>query len=71
MNLVLLSLQNDRVRCGHCHLTIERAELSNRYCPECYETTGSKRYDFQEVVEPMAEKVQYRCEDCGMLIEVE
>jgi len=70
-NLVLQPVQKDRIRCRHCHLTIKRDELSDRYCPECYEVTGSKRYDFDEVVEPAVSKVQYRCEDCGILIQID
>lgn len=69
-NLVLLAVPKDRVRCRHCQLTIKRDELYNRYCPECYETTGAKRYDFEEVVEPSVSQTQYRCEDCGLLIQV-
>jgi hypothetical protein len=37
----------------------------------CYEMTGSKHYDFEEVAEPTDRNVQYRCEDCGMLIQLE
>ncbi len=69
-NLVLLTEPKGRVRCRHCHLTIKRAELGDRYCPECYETTGSKRYDFEPVEEPITDKIQYLCEDCNLLIQV-
>jgi predicted RNA-binding Zn-ribbon protein involved in translation (DUF1610 family) len=70
-HLLLLSKQSHRVRCQHCHLTINANELSNRYCPECFEVSGKKRYDFAEVKEQKKESVQYRCEDCGVLIECE
>jgi len=43
-------------------------ELRARYCPECYETTGTKRGDFEKVPEAAVPKIQYRCEDCGILI---
>ncbi len=69
-NLLLLPAPKDRLRCRHCALTIKSDELSSRYCPECYEATGSKRYDFDEVEEPIDGSVQYRCEDCGMLIQL-
>jgi predicted RNA-binding Zn-ribbon protein involved in translation (DUF1610 family) len=69
-NLVLLAESKDRIRCRHCHLTIKSDELTTRYCPECYEATGSKRYDFEEILEPENPTVQYRCEDCGLLIPV-
>jgi hypothetical protein len=65
-NLLLLPPPKDRIRCRHCHLTIKRAELTGRYCPECYETRGVKRNDFEEVAEAENEKVYYCCEDCQM-----
>lgn len=40
--------------------------MKNRYCPEYYEATGIKRYDFEEVVVAENGKVQYRCEDCNV-----
>jgi NAD-dependent dihydropyrimidine dehydrogenase PreA subunit len=67
-NLVLLSKTNDRVRCHHCHLTIGADELRNGYCPECYEVSGQKRYDFEEVHEPSDRDTCYQCEDCGAMI---
>ena len=70
-NLFLLPVQTDRIRCRHCALTIKSSELNGRYCPECYETTGKKRYDFEEVAEETDGSVQYRCEDCGVLIQLE
>lgn len=63
-NLLLVTSSNDRIRCRHCHLTLRRDELKNRYCPECYDATGIKRFDFEEVVAAPSDKVQYRCEDC-------
>ena len=65
-NLLLLPQPKDRIRCRHCHLTIKRDELRNRYCPECYETTGVKRFDFEEVAATKSDTVQYLCEDCQM-----
>ncbi len=70
-NLVLLVESKDRLRCRRCHLTIRGEELTVRYCPECYETTGAKRYDFEPVAEPAVRKIQYRCEDCSILIPTE
>ena len=71
-NLFLLpSESEDRVRCRCCHLTIKVGELGSSYCPECYDIEGKKRYDFEEVeAEQNNEQVQYRCEDCGLLISV-
>lgn len=65
-NLLLLEPAKDRVRCRHCHLTIQRNELRTRYCPECYETVGIKRFDFDEVVASESGPVRYRCEDCNL-----
>lgn len=70
-NLALYAEPDDRVRCQHCHLTIRRSELKSRYCPECYEASGTKRYDFDSVAETTEPKTQYVCEDCGILIPVE
>jgi hypothetical protein len=66
--LVLLPAQYDRVRCRHCHLTINAADLPNRYCPECFETTNTKRYDFEELKTVETGIVRYRCEECGVII---
>ncbi len=65
-NLLLLGPPKDRVRCRHCHLTLKRDELKNRYCPECYEVSGIKRFDFEEVAATENNQVQYRCEDCNL-----
>ena len=67
-NLVLLPGQKDRIRCKHCHLTIKVDDLEKEYCPECYEVHGKKRYDFEDVVDEEPDTSQYRCEDCGLII---
>lgn len=66
--LVLLPKPSARVQCRHCHLTIKLDDLSGQYCPECYETSGKRQYDFEAVEESPSESTQYRCEDCGVLI---
>ncbi|KPA09163.1 hypothetical protein MHK_010638 [Candidatus Magnetomorum sp. HK-1] len=58
-----------RFRCRNCHLTISAQELGNNYCPECFEAKGKKNYNFEEMEEPEIEKVRYRCESCGTIIE--
>ena len=68
VNLVLLPGQKNRLRCKHCHLTIKAEDLGKNYCPECFEVHGDKRYDFEEVAEDASETTQYRCEDCGLII---
>jgi len=70
-NLVLIKVAENKLRCKHCHLTISAEELDEGYCPECYEESGKKRYDF-ETIEPASQEVtKYRCEDCGTIIEAE
>lgn len=67
--LVLLPQPEIRLRCRHCHLTIGQEELAEGHCPECYETYGLKRRDF-EPLEPEGDgKVRYCCEKCGAIIE--
>lgn len=60
---VLLTTPKNRLRCRHCHLTLQREELKTCDCPKCYEATGIKRFDFEEVV-TTSEKFTYRCADC-------
>jgi len=69
LQLVLLPEQKNRLRCRHCHLTINADELTSRYCPECFESSQKKRYDFDEVVEVTDDIARYRCEDCGAMSE--
>jgi Zn finger protein HypA/HybF involved in hydrogenase expression len=67
--LVLLPEKHIRMRCRHCHLTIKAEDLTSRYCPECFETTKTKRYDFEEIVSLATGITRYRCEECGGIIE--
>ena len=67
-NLFVLSENSDRLRCRHCHLTLKEADLKDGYCPECLEVNGRKRNDFEKI-ESGKTKIQYRCEDCGALLE--
>ena len=67
--LVLLSEDRDRVRCRHCHLTIALDELKKGWCPECFEDSGERRYDFEKIEAPETATVRYRCEECGAIIE--
>jgi hypothetical protein len=50
-------------------LTIRSDELGKNFCPECFESRGEKRYDFEEIVEASTGTQKYRCEDCGVIIE--
>jgi predicted RNA-binding Zn-ribbon protein involved in translation (DUF1610 family) len=67
-NLELLPGQKPKVRCRHCHLTLAAEELENGFCPECFDTSGSKRYDFDEIKSPEETAARYRCDECGVII---
>jgi len=71
LHLVLLPPQKSRLRCRHCHLTITADELQGRCCPECFEDSGNKRYDFEEIPAADQEMARYQCEQCGAIIETE
>jgi predicted RNA-binding Zn-ribbon protein involved in translation (DUF1610 family) len=57
-----------RLRCRHCHLTLMKNELPGDYCPECFETTGKKYDDFEEVHLTQEGAGSFRCEDCGEML---
>lgn len=65
--LVLLE-STAKKRCRHCHLTLSTDELGDGCCPECLETQGERRYDFEDVHEPEGEGPRYVCEECGSTI---
>ena len=67
-NLTVLGEPVRKMRCRHCDLTIDADELADSYCPECYEATGDKKFDFEAVAAEQKD-TRYRCEDCGMMIE--
>jgi hypothetical protein len=66
-NLLLLPAPAPRRRCRHCHLTIREDELDGGFCPECYERSGRRRYDF-ETLDGEDGGARYRCEECGILV---
>jgi len=68
-SLVLLSGEKEKLRCRHCHLTIEKIELGSGYCPECFETVGKKHYDFEPMAVSTQSVTRYRCEGCGVIID--
>jgi predicted RNA-binding Zn-ribbon protein involved in translation (DUF1610 family) len=67
--LEVLPRVKERLRCTRCHLTISREEIGDGHCPECYEETGMRHREFEEVEEAGEEKARFRCEDCGAIIE--
>lgn len=68
-HLVQLPEPEKRLRCRHCHLTLTSGELKQGFCPECFEMSGDKRYDFETVAAEKPVITQYKCEDCGVIIE--
>ncbi len=71
LHLVLLPSAAHKLRCRHCHLTITAEELNGSYCPECFDAHGRKSFDFEEISTPGDEKTRYRCEQCGVIIDVD
>jgi len=67
--LVLLPGKKNLLRCRSCHLTITADELGEGHCPECFEISGGRRYDFEEIAATDTGKTRYRCEECGVIIE--
>ena len=67
-NLELLPERKKTVRCRHCHLTLAVEDLPDGFCPECFDTSGAKRYEFDEVKSREEPAARYRCDDCGVII---
>ena len=67
-SLILLAPQGKKLRCRHCHLTIDEAELEDGHCPECYQVSGVKRRDFEQLESEDNGVVRYSCEKCGAII---
>ena len=66
--LELLPQPKPTLRCRRCHLTISAEELGDGFCPECFDSTGAKNYDFETVINTASNVVRYRCEECGVII---
>jgi hypothetical protein len=67
-NLELLPGPRPKVRCRHCHLTLAAEDLAEGFCPECFDASGQKRYEFEELASPETAPSRYRCDDCGVII---
>lgn len=67
--LELLPERKKTMRCRHCHLTIAGEELGEGFCPECFATSGSRRYEFDEMKTTESGAARYRCEECGAIIQ--
>lgn len=68
--LMLLQPKGKKLRCRHCHLTIDEKDLSDGICPECYEVSGIKRADFEQVSLDDGSTTRYSCEGCGIILKV-
>lgn len=66
--LVLAPVEVKR-RCRECHLVLSAEELGESYCPECFEASGRRNYDFEEVVDGSKREAGYFCEDCGAAVD--
>jgi hypothetical protein len=43
-------------------------ELGDSYCPECFDGTGVKHFDFESLSAADGKVVRYRCAECGAII---
>jgi Zn finger protein HypA/HybF involved in hydrogenase expression len=66
--LELIPERKSTVRCKRCHLTMAADDLGDGYCPECFDSSGVKYYDFESVSASTSNVVRYRCEECGAII---
>lgn len=67
-SLELLVERKSTMRCRRCHLTMAAEELGDGYCPECFDSSGTKYFDFDELAHTGSQGSRYRCEDCGIVI---
>lgn len=66
--LELLIERKTTMRCRRCHLTMAADELGDGHCPECFESSGTKHFDFEELTHAGRQEARYRCEECGIVI---
>ena len=57
-----------RCRCRRCHLTLDAEELGDGPCPECFDKSGQRHYEFEELPATGDGAVTYRCEACGVIV---
>jgi rubrerythrin len=66
--LELLPSRKRALRCRQCHLTLDPEEAADGHCPECFERSGKRYRDFEEL-EPSGDgAATYRCETCGVIV---
>lgn len=66
--LELLPSRKRTLRCRHCYLTLGAEELGQDCCPECFESSGKRNFDFEELEAAGDGVATYRCEECGVLV---
>lgn len=64
---LLLLPATPKKRCIHCHLTLSTDELGDGPCPECLESSGKRRTDFEDAPGDGG-SASYICNDCGVPI---
>ena len=65
--LVLAKVEVKR-RCCKCHLSLSTEELGDSFCPECFESSGRRNYDFEDIEDASVGEPRYFCEDCGAAV---
>jgi hypothetical protein len=43
-------------------------EAADGHCPECFERSGKRYDDFDEIDPPEGKQTAYRCEQCGVIV---
>ena len=66
--LELLAERKSTMRCRRCHLTLAAEDLGDGHCPECFDSSGIKNFDFEELAQTGGSGARYRCEECGIVI---
>jgi hypothetical protein len=66
--LELLPARKRTLRCRNCHLTIAADELADSCCPECFDRSGKRHYEFDQLEIAGDSEATYRCEECGAIV---
>ena len=67
-NLELLPPRKRALRCRQCHLTLAPQEAAEGHCPECFDRSGQRYRDFDELEAGGDGAGTYRCEACGVIV---
>jgi len=66
--LELLPSRKRTLRCRRCYLTLDVEELGGSHCPECFERSGKRHFEFEELDTNSDGAATYRCEGCGVIV---